>query len=186
MGGGKLSCREDNLRFATWRIFVVFTFSVMVIKWYIGRTWIIPSCHMVTQRNPQIRLRSTLRCSACFRLPIQYTYPNHYVRTLFVVWWLSSTTVNRQVGSSNLPRARAIWLPPVVHQRVINQLLAIGRQGRTQDFRRGGVPRSAKEANKPNKRATELKPRTCAHQGSMFRPYTSVCFVESSIFTALV
>ena len=54
-------------------------------------------------------------------------------------------------------------------------------QGRTQDFRRGarrgggreeggGVPRSAKEANKPNKRATGLKPRTCAHQGSMFRP----------------
>ena len=35
----------------------------------------------------------------------------------------------------------------------------------------GGVPRSAKEANKPNKRATELKPRPCAHQGSMFRPY---------------
>ena len=31
--------------------------------------------------------------------------------------------------------------------------------------RRGG------RANKPNKRATELKPRTCAHQGSMFRPY---------------
>ena len=52
--------------------------------------------------------------------------------------------------------------------------------------RRGGGPRSAKEANKPNKRATELKPRTCAHQGSMFRPYYSVCFVESSIFTALV
>ena len=45
--------------------------------------------------------------------------------------------------------------------------------------RRGvGVPRSAKEANKPNKRAAELKPRTCAHQGSMCRPYTSVCFVE--------
>ena len=35
----------------------------------------------------------------------------------------------------------------------------------------GGGARSAKEANKPNKRATELKPRTCAHQGSMFRPY---------------
>ena len=35
----------------------------------------------------------------------------------------------------------------------------------------GGVPRSAKEANTPNKRATELKPLTCAHQGSMFRPY---------------
>ena len=34
----------------------------------------------------------------------------------------------------------------------------------------GGGPRSAKEANKPNKRATGLKPRTCAHQGSMFRP----------------
>ena len=47
------------------------------------------------------------------------------------------------------------------------------------------MPRSAKEANKPKKRATELKPRPCAHQGSMFRPYTSV-FVESSIFTALV
>ena len=52
-------------------------------------------------------------------------------------------------------------------------------QGRTRDFRRGGGvprgrgggPRSAKEANKPNKRATELKPRPCAHQGSMFRPY---------------
>ena len=37
--------------------------------------------------------------------------------------------------------------------------------------RRGGVPRSPKEANKPNKCATELKPRTCTHQGSMFRPY---------------
>ena len=48
----------------------------------------------------------------------------------------------------------------------------IGKQGRTQDFRRGGGgPRSAKEANKPKKRATELKPRTCAHQGSIFRPY---------------
>ena len=53
-----------------------------------------------------------------------------------------------------------------------------GQQGRTQDFRRGGgggvvvVARSAKEANKPNKRATELK--------------LSVCFVESSIFMALV
>ena len=35
----------------------------------------------------------------------------------------------------------------------------------------GGVPRSAKEANKPNKRATELKPRPGAHQGSMCRPY---------------
>ena len=34
----------------------------------------------------------------------------------------------------------------------------------------GGVPRSAKEANNPNKRAAELKPRPCAHQGSMFRP----------------
>ena len=54
-------------------------------------------------------------------------------------------------------------------------------QGRSQDFRRGGggggaegggggVPRSAKEANNPNKRAAELKPRPCAHQGSMFRP----------------
>ena len=48
-------------------------------------------------------------------------------------------------------------------------------QGRTQDFRRrgaegGGVPRSAKEANNPNKRAAELKLRPCAHQGSMFRP----------------
>ena len=50
----------------------------------------------------------------------------------------------------------------------------------------GGVPRSAKQANKPNKRATELNPRTCAHQGSMFRSYTTVCFVESSIFMALV
>ena len=38
----------------------------------------------------------------------------------------------------------------------------------------GGVPRvgprSAKEANNPNKRAAQLKPRPCAHQGSMFRP----------------
>ena len=50
----------------------------------------------------------------------------------------------------------------------------IGMQGRSQDFRRGvprgGGPRSAKEANNPNKRAAELKPRPCAHQGSMFRP----------------
>ena len=57
-------------------------------------------------------------------------------------------------------------------------------QGRTQDFRRGGGgaerrgggaergggPRSAKEANNPNKHATELKSCTCAHQGSIFRP----------------
>ena len=50
-------------------------------------------------------------------------------------------------------------------------------QGRRQDFRRGGgaeggggVPRSAKEANNPNKRAAELKPRPCTHQGLMFRP----------------
>ena len=34
-----------------------------------------------------------------------------------------------------------------------------------------GVPRSAKQANKSNKRATELKPRPYAHQESMFRPY---------------
>ena len=47
----------------------------------------------------------------------------------------------------------------------------------------GGVPRSAKEANKPNKRASELKPRPCG--GQCLGP-TSVCFVESSIFTALV
>ena len=66
-------------------------------------------------------------------------------------------------------------------------------QGRTQDFRRGGgrarvgggVPRSPKEANQPNKHATGLKPRTCAHQGQCLGP-SSVCFVESSIFTALV
>ena len=52
-----------------------------------------------------------------------------------------------------------------------------GLQGRTQDFRRGGGaesggggPRSTKEANNPNKHATELKSRTCAHQGSIFRP----------------
>ena len=38
-------------------------------------------------------------------------------------------------------------------------------------FSEGGVPRSAKEANKPNKLATELKSHTCARQGSMFRPY---------------
>ena len=45
-------------------------------------------------------------------------------------------------------------------------------QGRTQDFRRGGwVPRSAKQANNPNKRATDLTPRPGTHQGSMFRPY---------------
>ena len=50
----------------------------------------------------------------------------------------------------------------------------------------GGVPRSVKEANKPNKRATGLKPRTCAPiRGQCLGP-TSVCFVESSIFTALV
>ena len=59
-----------------------------------------------------------------------------------------------------------------------------GLQGRTQDLRRGGGcreegrgcrewgggPRSTKEANNPNKHATELKSRTCAHQGSIFRP----------------
>ena len=39
-------------------------------------------------------------------------------------------------------------------------------------FSERGGPRSTKEANKPNKRATELKPRTCAHQGSIFRPYS--------------
>ena len=43
--------------------------------------------------------------------------------------------------------------------------------GASPGFSEGGVPRSAKQANKPNKRATELKPRTCAHQGSMLRPY---------------
>ena len=59
-------------------------------------------------------------------------------------------------------------------------------RGVPRTFGRGGGARSAKEANKPNKRATELTSRTCAHQGSTFRPYTSVCFVESSIFTALV
>ena len=58
----------------------------------------------------------------------------------------------------------------------------------TQDFRRGGGARGGEGARgggggerrgggdppkklyKPNKRATGLKPRTCAHQGSMFRP----------------
>ena len=50
----------------------------------------------------------------------------------------------------------------------------------------GGVPRSVKEANKPNKRATGLKPRTCAPiRGQCLGP-TSGCFVESSICTALV
>ena len=34
----------------------------------------------------------------------------------------------------------------------------------------GGGPRSTKEANNPNKHATEIKSRTCAHQGSIFRP----------------
>ena len=37
-----------------------------------------------------------------------------------------------------------------------------------------GVPRIFRGGggrDLPNKRATELKPRTCAHQGSMFRPY---------------
>ena len=34
----------------------------------------------------------------------------------------------------------------------------------------GGGARSAKQANKPNKRATELKPRTCAHQGQCLGP----------------
>ena len=47
------------------------------------------------------------------------------------------------------------------------------------------MPRSAKQANKSNKRVTELKPRPCAHQGSSLDP-TSVCFVESSIFPTLV
>ena len=32
------------------------------------------------------------------------------------------------------------------------------------------MPRSPKQDNKPNERATELKPRTWTHQGSMFRP----------------
>ena len=73
----------------------------------------------------------------------------------------------------------------LVARRILPRQVPVA-QGRTQDFRRGGgVPRSAKEANKPNKRATELKPRTCAHQGQCLGP-TSVCFVESSIFTALV
>ena len=45
----------------------------------------------------------------------------------------------------------------------------------------GGVPRSAKEANKPNKRATELKPGPCAHQGSIFRPYVFVLLKVQSL-----
>ena len=40
-----------------------------------------------------------------------------------------------------------------------------------------GVPRSAKEANKPNKRATGLKPRTCAHQGQCLGPMTPILVV---------
>ena len=52
--------------------------------------------------------------------------------------------------------------------------------------RGGGGPRSAKEANKPNKRATELRPRTYAPIRGQYLGHTSVCFVESSIFTALV
>ena len=40
-------------------------------------------------------------------------------------------------------------------------------QGRTQDFRKGGGGGEIRQqTNKPNKRATELKP--CAHQGAMF------------------
>ena len=58
-------------------------------------------------------------------------------------------TLGRQVGGG----ARAPSAPPP----------GSAASGCTQDFRRG-VPRSAKEANsdKPNKRATELKP--CTHQ----------------------
>ena len=44
-------------------------------------------------------------------------------------------------------------------------LTAVGSRGVPRIFGEGGGPRSAKEANKPNKRATELKPRTCAHHG---------------------
>ena len=64
-------------------------------------------------------------------------------------------------------------------------------QGHTQDFRRGGGggggcrggggARSAKEANNPNKRAAELTPRTCAHQGSMFRPIVFVLLKVQSL-----
>ena len=47
------------------------------------------------------------------------------------------------------------------------------------------MPRSPKEANNPNKRATELNDAHAPIRAQCLGP-TSVCFVESSIFTALV
>ena len=87
------------------------------------------------------------------------------------------------VGAVLLLKVKDVGRPVAYALRSLTPVELEEHQGRTQDFRRGvprggegvprgggGVPRSAKEANNPNKRATELKPRTYAHQGSMFRP----------------
>ena len=60
-----------------------------------------------------------------------------------------------------IPNTNVLTFCNITHNRGVPMIFGGG----------GGVPRSAKEANKPKKRATELKPCTCAHQGSMFRPY---------------
>ena len=80
-------------------------------------------------------------------------------------------SVARSLRCENSPVPRvtvgAEYTPKLENEASVGYM---SHQGRTQDFRRG-VPRSAKQANKPNKRATELKPRTCTHQGSIFRLY---------------
>ena len=37
---------------------------------------------------------------------------------VIVVWWLACSTLDRQVGGSNLPHAGALWLSPVVQDWV--------------------------------------------------------------------
>ena len=82
-------------------------------------------------------------------------------------------------------------VPGVLCPIVVKGQGSIRARGHSTDFRGvprifgGGGARSAKEANKPNKRATELKPRHAPIRGQYLGP-TSVCFVESSIFTVLV
>ena len=112
--------------------------------------------------------------------------PSSYMQVHVQVFLLGTTSIQNPAvwwGSSALPGAYT-W--HVGNKYKEGGSILYGCRGVPRIFGGGGMPRSAKQANKPNKRATELKPLTCAHQGSMFRPYYSVCFVESSIFTTLV
>ena len=125
-------------------------------------------------RSPSPSYRATPLYIAAYKI----SYLSHSdMHTLFPIATLTHI-------HTLLPRERIIWalcFPidigflgfPMAIYAVKSALLNVCYTGAYPGFSEGGggLPRSAKEANNPNKRAIELKPRPCAHQGSMFRPY---------------